>query len=75
MWLNTNNQGLDYEERTCCLVGTNNVTDECPKQDEIRDTRISDAAIFGMLFGAFLFVELAFCYYCFYRRKRRNAQA
>ncbi|KAL9181305.1 hypothetical protein ACHAXT_010110 [Thalassiosira profunda] len=72
LWRNVDLQGLDYQDRVCCRVGTNEVASECPKLDEIRNTKISDAAIFGILFGALVALELAGCYWCFYRKKRQS---
>jgi len=75
MWSNVNLKGESYPDRVCCEVGTNTQSDECPKLDEIRDTKISDGAIFAIMFGSLLLVELLGCYFCFQHRKRRNASA
>ena len=74
LWRNVELQGETYQERVCCQVGTNQASDECPELDEIRDTRIPDAAVFGILFGSIVLVEIVCCYFCFYYKKRRNAQ-
>lgn len=44
LWQNVNHQGKTYHDRVCCEVGTNNVSNNCPELDVIRDTKISDAA-------------------------------
>mmetsp|Transcript_4231 Transcript_4231/g.9393 ORF Transcript_4231/g.9393 Transcript_4231/m.9393 type:complete len:294 (-) Transcript_4231:121-1002(-) len=72
MWRNVNLQGKSYHDRVCCETETNMLSKQCPKLDEVRDTRLSDAAIFGIMFGAIVAVEIVCCYYCFYYRKRRN---
>ena len=71
LWKNVGLQDLPYEDRVCCEVGTNSVSKKCPKLDEIRDTKISDAAIFGIMFGALAIAEIIGCYFCF-GRKRKN---
>jgi len=76
MWENVDLQGNSYQKRVCCEVGTmgkNIVTDECPKLDEIRDTMLSDGAIFGIIFASLVVAEIFGCYFCFYYRKRRNS--
>jgi len=72
LWRNVNLQGKTYSDRVCCEVGSNSLSDDCPKLDEIRDTKISDAAIFGIIFGSVVVAEFILCYFCFYYRKRRN---
>jgi len=71
LWRNVDMAGKTYQERVCCEVGTNKPSDQCPELDEVPDTRIPDAAIFGMLFASLVVVEIIGCYFCFYVRKRR----
>lgn len=73
MWNNANFRGEKYADRVCCEVGGNSISANCPKLDEVRDTKISDAAIFGIMFASLAVAEIFFCYFCFYWRKRRNA--
>ena len=75
LWTNVEMKGLPYEERVCCKVGTYTTSADCPKLDEILDTKIPTAAVFGMFFGGVLLVEIVFCVYCFCYRKRRRSQA
>ncbi|KAL7551755.1 hypothetical protein ACHAWF_014944 [Thalassiosira exigua] len=74
LWNNVNHQRKEFEDRVCCEVGIGTVSDECPKLDEVRDTKLSDAAIFAIMFGSLAIVEIIGCYFCFFFRKRRNAQ-
>lgn len=71
LWRNIDMAGKTYQERVCCEVGTNEPSDDCPKLDEVSDTKISTAAIFGILFASLVVVEILGCYFCFYMRKRR----
>jgi len=71
LWRNTDMVDKTYEERVCCEVGTNEPSDDCPELDEVSDTRISNAAIFGILFVSLVVVEILGCYVCFYARKGR----
>ena len=71
LWRNVEMADLTYEERVCCEVGTNTPSDSCPELDEVLDTRISNSAIFGILFVSLVVVEIIGCYFCFYARKGR----
>lgn len=73
LWRNVNLQGQTYIDRVCCEVGTNDVSNKCPKLDEVRDTKLSDTQIFVIMFVSLALVELVACYFCFYYRKRRNS--
>lgn len=72
LWQNVNFQGETYHDRVCCEVGTKNVSNNCPELDVIRDTKLSDAAIFGIVFASLVVVEILCCYFCFYHKKKRN---
>lgn len=72
LWKNVNFQGLSYEERVCCEVGTGAVSEQCPKLDEVRDTVLPDSAIFGIIFGSLAVLEMIGCYFCFYYKKKAS---
>lgn len=75
LWNNVRFQENDYNERVCCEVGSRNVTDKCPYLDERSDTKLSEAAIFGILFASLVVVELIGCFLCFSYKKRRSESA
>ena len=72
LWKNVKLQGKSYEDRVCCEVGTNSLSEQCPKLDDVRDIKISDEAIFGIIFGFLIIVELVGCYFCYYYKRRGN---
>lgn len=43
LWANTDEQGLSYEDRACCLVGETSASDECPAA--ISDSQASTSSI------------------------------
>lgn len=74
LWMNVDLQGLSYEERVCCEVGTNTVSKKCPKLDEIRYTNLSDTSLFIIIFITLAVIELLGCYFCFYYRKKHKRE-
>jgi hypothetical protein len=74
LWNNVNLQGLSFEDRVCCEVGTNATTDQCPKLDEVQRQGFSNEAIFSIIFIPLAVIELLGCYFCFFRKKKKHEQ-
>jgi hypothetical protein len=56
----------------CCLVGTNEASDQCPKLDEIETFGLSQKQIFALIIVPLLVIELCGCYFCFIRKRMKD---
>mmetsp|Transcript_26950 Transcript_26950/g.55003 ORF Transcript_26950/g.55003 Transcript_26950/m.55003 type:complete len:696 (-) Transcript_26950:109-2196(-) len=74
LWRNVALEDKSYEDRVCCEVGEDSLSSLCPKLDQISDTKLSETAIFSILFISLAITEILGCYYCFRYKKRKRAK-